>query len=167
MGHVGTDSVAEWVKAHAELSELARRRAALDWEEGTALLRAFRSGAHRHLGHASFSEYVERLFGYKSRAAEEKLRLAQALESLPEMNRALRDGELSWSAARELTRVTTPNERDWLRATHRKTVRQVERLVSGRTTGDLPGDPPDQIRSGSVRLITFRRSKRPRAEPRP
>ncbi len=24
-----------------------------------------RSGAHRHLGYASFAEYVERLFGYK------------------------------------------------------------------------------------------------------
>ena len=71
----------EWVKAHAELSELARRRAALDWEEGTALLRALRSGAHRHLWYASFAEYVERLFGYKPRATEEKLRVAQALES--------------------------------------------------------------------------------------
>ncbi len=143
MNHVGTGSGdSEWVKAHTELTELARRRAALDWEEGTALLRAFRSGAHRHLGHASFNEYVERLFGYKPRATEERLRAAQALESLPEMNRALRDGELSWSAARELTRVATPNtERDWLRATQGKTVRQVEKLVSGRNPGDRPGDP--------------------------
>ena len=69
MEQVGTGSGAvEWVAAHAELSELARRRAALDWEEGTALLRGLRSGAHRHLGYASFAEYVERLFGYKPRA---------------------------------------------------------------------------------------------------
>jgi hypothetical protein len=130
------------VKAHAELTELARRRAALDWEEGTAILRAYRSGAHRHLGHASFSEYIERLFGYKPRATEEKLRVAQALENLPETNLALRDGELNWSAARELTRVVTPStELDWLRAARGKTARQVERLVSGRKMGDRPGDP--------------------------
>ena len=140
---MGTGSGAcEWVKAHAELSELARRRAALDWEEGTALLRAYRSGAHRHLGYASFAEYVERLFGYKPRATEEKLRVAQALESLPEMSRALRDGELSWSAARELTRVATPGtENEWLGATQNKTVRQVERLVSGGKLGARPSDP--------------------------
>jgi hypothetical protein len=153
MEHVGTGSgvsspsgdraAQEWVKAHAELSELARRRATLDWEEGTALLRAYRSGAHRHLGYASFAEYIERLFGYKPRVTEEKLRAAQALESLPEMNRALRDGELTWSAARELTRVATPRtEREWLGAAFGKTVRQVERLVSGRKLGDRPGDPP-------------------------
>jgi hypothetical protein len=142
MEQVGTGSgVTEWVKAHAELTELARRRATLDWEEGTALLNAFRTGAHRHLGYASFAEYVERLFGYKPRVTEEKLRAAQALESLPEMNRALRDGELSWSAARELTRVATAaTEGEWLRATLGKTVRQVEKLVSGRKLGDRPGD---------------------------
>ena len=143
MGHIESDSGAsEWVKAHAELSELARRRAALDGEEGTALLRAFRCRAHRELGYASFAEYVERLFGYKRRVTEEKLRTARALESLPEVNRALRDGELSWSAARELTRVATAGtEENWLRATRGKTVRQVEKLVSGRKPGDRPGDP--------------------------
>ncbi len=65
----------------------------------SALLRAvFEAERICHLGYASFAEYVERLFGYKPRATEEKLRVAQALESLPEMNRALRDGELTWSA---------------------------------------------------------------------
>jgi hypothetical protein len=86
MNYVGTGSgECDWVKAHSELTALARCRAALDWEEGTALLRALRCGAHRHLGHASFAEYVERLFGYKPRATEDRLRAAQALESLPEM----------------------------------------------------------------------------------
>ena len=43
---------------------------------------------------------------------------------------------------RELTRVATPGtEKEGLGATLCKTVRQVERLVSGRKPGDRPGDP--------------------------
>jgi hypothetical protein len=115
------------------------------------LLQALRTGAHRHLGFGTFAEYVERLFGYRPRATEEKLRVARALESLPETNRALRDGELSWSAARELTRVSTPDtEKAWLSSARWKTVRQLERLVSGRTAGDLPTDP---VRPEARRLV--------------
>jgi hypothetical protein len=38
-------------------------------------------------GTAAFAEYVERVFGYKSRTTQEKLRVAEALESLPELAR--------------------------------------------------------------------------------
>jgi hypothetical protein len=139
------------VKAHAQLSELAKRRAAQDWEEGGLLLQALRTDAHRHLGFGTFAEYVERLFGYSPRATEEKLRVARSLESLPETDRALRDGEVSWSAARELTRVSTPDtEKAWLSSARRKTVRQLERLVSGRKSGDLPTDP---VRPEARRLV--------------
>jgi hypothetical protein len=96
---LGSRAASDWVKAHEELSSLAQRRAALDWEEGTALLQALRSEAHRHLGFGTFAEYVERLFGYGPRATEEKLRVATALEGLPEMDRDLRVGKLNWSAA--------------------------------------------------------------------
>jgi hypothetical protein len=129
------------VKAHAELTEHAKRRAAYDWEEGGLLLQALRTEAHRHLGFGTFSEYVERLFGYGPRTTEEKLRVARSLEDLPETDRALRDGELSWSAARELTRVATPaTESAWLSSAQKRTVRQLERLVSGCKPGDLPTD---------------------------
>jgi len=47
------------------------------------LLAALRSAAHAHLGYGSFSEYVERLFGYKPPSTQEKLRVAEALEELP------------------------------------------------------------------------------------
>src|SRR5688572_18189235 len=54
-------------QAHAAPSRLARERAALDVEEGRWLLCAWRSSAHVHVGYASFSEYVGRLFGYSAR----------------------------------------------------------------------------------------------------
>src|SRR5678816_1222413 len=106
---------ADWERAHAELVRLARTRAGLDSEEAHWLLIALRSGAHRRLGFASFLEYLERIFGYSPRFAQERLRVAEALEALPVMQQALAGGELCWSVVRELTRVaTSKTEADWL-----------------------------------------------------
>src|SRR5258706_7902728 len=134
----------DWKRAHEELFELAKSRARLDWQEGKALLFALRSGAHVMLGFGTFAEYVERLLGYRPRWTSERLRVAEALELLPEFDQALRDGAVSWSAVRELTRVAVPeNEHDWLKVAEGRTLRQVEELVSGHRLGDGPGDPAE------------------------
>src|SRR6266702_989444 len=120
----------DWRRAHEELSYLAKTRARHDWSEGVSMLQALRAGAHVHLGFASFAEYIERLFGYKPRWTQERVRMAESLESLPKLAQALRDGEVAWSVARELTRVATPdNETDWIRVAGGRTARQVEELV--------------------------------------
>ena len=68
--------------------------------------------------------FVERLCGYQARSTQEKLRVAEALEELPLITRALSNGELNWSAARELTRVAlSENECEWLTFASGKTVR--------------------------------------------
>src|SRR4051794_37017282 len=129
----------EWVRAHEALSRLATERAAADAEEGRCLLAALRSAAHLHLGYGSFGEYVERLFGYKPRSTQEKLRVAEALEELPVVARALEAGEVNWSAVRELTRVAVPEtESDWLEVARGKTVHQLEAIVAGKSPGDKP-----------------------------
>src|SRR5882762_10046122 len=134
----------DWRRAHEELSRLARCRARLDWEEGRSLLDALRSGAHLHLGFGSFGEYIERLFGYSRRSTEERLRVAEALERLPELEIALRDGRVSWSIVRELTRIATEeNESAWLDLARGRTVRQIEELVAGHKPGDRPEDARD------------------------
>jgi hypothetical protein len=58
-------------------------RASLDWDEGRSLLSALRFGAHLKLGFGSFFEYVERLFGYRPRFTQEKLRVAEECDELP------------------------------------------------------------------------------------
>jgi HNH endonuclease/Holliday junction resolvase RuvA-like protein len=132
----------DWLRAHAALTRLGRERAAADAEEGRWLLLAWRSGAHVHLGHGSFVEYVERLLGYSPRATREKLRVAEALERLPRSAQALEQGALSWCAARELTRVATADtEAAWLDAARGKTTRQIEALVAGKQPGEPPPDP--------------------------
>jgi hypothetical protein len=134
----------DWRLAHEDLSRLAGCRARLDWEEGASLLRALRAGAHLHLGFATFAEYIERIFGYKFRWTEERLRVAEALEGLSEIAQSLRDGAISWSAARELTRVAAPeSEHAWLEVARGRTVRQIEELVAGHQPGDAPDDPSD------------------------
>jgi len=134
----------DWRRAHEELSRLAKCRARLDWEESALLLDALRSGVHLHLGFGSFREYIERVLGYQPRTTQERLRVAEALERLPELGQALRDGTVSWSVVRELTRVATPeNEHAWLEVTRGRTLRQIEELVAGHRPGDRPDDPHD------------------------
>src|SRR5688500_10489642 len=112
-----------WVLAHEALSRLAKQRAQADAEEGRWLVEALRSAAHVHLGFSTFGEYVERLFGSSRRFTQERLRVAEALEHLPSMARALEEGALSWSAVRELTRVAVKQtERAWLEVAYGKTV---------------------------------------------
>ncbi|HSN21630.1 MAG TPA: hypothetical protein VLS49_13185 [Usitatibacter sp.] len=132
------DIVDDWQRAHAELLRIAKERLALDRDEGRWLLVAQRMGVHRRLGFASFVEYVERILGYSPKTTGDKLRVAAALEDLPE----LAASSLSWSALRELTRVATPvTEKEWIAATAGRSVRGIERMVSGRRPGDRPSDP--------------------------
>ena len=84
---------ASWQRAHDELLRLAKKRAGLDFEEGRWLLSALRSGTHVRLGYGSFQEYTERLFGYGPKLTQEKLRVAEALEELPETARELRPAD--------------------------------------------------------------------------
>jgi RuvA, C-terminal domain/HNH endonuclease len=143
----------DWRRAHEELSRLARCRARLDWEEGRSLLDALRSGAHLHLGFGSFGEYVERLLGYKQRSTDERLRVAEAVQNLPELGQALREGRVTWSVVRELTRVATPeNEHAWLDVARGRTVRQIEELVAGH----MPGDRPEDAYGSSLRRHVLR-----------
>ena len=145
MNKVGVERTeANWLVAHEALSRLARQRAAADAEEGRWLLAAQRAAAHVHLGFGAFAEYAERLFGYRPRTTHEKLRVATALESLPELSKSLEDGRLSWSAVRELTRVAVAEtESEWLELAAGKSLRQLEELVAGKHLGDAPSDPPD------------------------
>jgi hypothetical protein len=155
----------EWQAAHAALVELARTRAGLDYDEGRWLLSARRSQAHAQLGYGSFTEYIERLFGYSPRLTHDKLRVAEALERLPELAESLREGTASWSCVRELTRVATAEtERAWLEQSRGRTTREVEKLVCGHRPGSLPDEPPEaEVRRYSLRfevsgevLATFR-----------
>src|SRR5690242_18511130 len=134
----------DWREVDRGLRRVARQRAALDAEEARWLRAAVRLEVWRAVGQISMRAYLEDVLGYGPHGANERLRVADALGALPELEAALGAGEVSYSAVRELTRVATPaTERAWLAAADGKNLRDIEELVAGRRPGDLPGDPAD------------------------
>jgi HNH endonuclease len=136
---------ASWKQVHDELTRLALSKGVYDAEEARWLPVGKRVRVHEPLGYSTYLSYLEHVLGYGPRQASERLRVAEALTELPTMFEQLAQGELHWSAVRELTRVVVPDtECEWLAAAVGKTVRDVENMVSGRKKGDRPGDPPEE-----------------------
>lgn len=136
-----------WCEIHDQLEALSKCLAELDYDIGYWLLRAARHGVYRELGKATLAEYAEQMFGFEPHKTRERLRVAEALEVLPAMCAALREGRIAWSAARELTRVASPQtETAWLADVEGCNVRDIEKKVSGLPPGALPGEKKDPRR---------------------
>ena len=134
----------DWRAVDRALRSIAKRRAALDAEEARWLREAEALQIWRPLGMVSMLDYLERVLGYAPRTAQDRLRVARALGSLPGLTGALATGELAFSAVRELTRVVTPaTEAAWIARARGKNLREIEELVAHRKPGDTPDDPPD------------------------
>jgi len=133
----------DWRVIDRELRKVAGQRGQLDANEAFLLCCASRQEIWRKVGRASFLEYLEDVLGYTPKCARERLRVACALDAVPEIAEALATGEQSYSAVRELTRVATPEtQAAWREAARGKNVRQIEELVSVHAPGDQPSDPP-------------------------
>jgi hypothetical protein len=132
------------VKLHTKLKRIARARAFLDVQEAAALRDAQRLQLWKQFGYTSLVDYMHRELGYTPRAAEDRLRVANALPELPKLTEALQSGHLNFSQVRELARVVTPEtEQAWIGKAKDLNVREVERAVAGHVKGDLPEDPID------------------------
>ena len=117
MSETPSRETSQWQVAHAALARLSRQRAGLDFEEGECLLSAKRASVHTRLGYGSFFEYIERLFGYSPRVTHDKLRVAEALEGLPESRSRCATGRRhgrasvssrAWRRAKRSKRGSTP-----------------------------------------------------------
>ena len=138
------ETVSDWSQVHRRITELAAERARHERELGRWLLAAERLGVPMRAGYGSLREYAERVVGLNGRQTEERLRVARALAALPLVDRALGSGQLSWSAARELTRVAVPRtEKAWLGWAKGRRCREIEKAVAARRSGDSPTDRPD------------------------
>ena len=132
-----------WRDHDRQLLAVAARRAALDAEELALIRKAISIQIWRSLGMISMREYLERRMGYGPQVAAERLRVADALDGLPVIEAALKSGELSYSAVRELTRIATrKTEEAWVDACRDKVLRQIEELVAEREPGDAPDTRP-------------------------
>jgi hypothetical protein len=139
-----TDSHEEWRDIDRKLRVIAKKRSALDAVEAQLLREADRVEIWLEYGCVSLMQYMERVLGYGPKAAQDRIRVAEALEELPGLSQALARDDLKFTAIRELTRVATPRtEHAWRDQAIGKSLREVECMVSGRQKGDLPTDPPD------------------------
>ncbi|HEY5949574.1 MAG TPA: hypothetical protein VIV40_28965, partial [Kofleriaceae bacterium] len=127
-----------------QLRTIAKKKAGLEVEEAKWLREAERLRVWRKLGFSTALEYLEDVFGYAPRTAMERLRVAKELGELTDLEAEVRAGELPWSAAKELSRVMTPNTQvAWLAAARGKNLRDIEELVAGHKKGDAPESPKD------------------------
>src|SRR6478609_10584995 len=127
-----------------QLRRLAKQRAGLDAEEARWLRRAENQNSWRALGYVHALEYLEEVFGYAPRTAQEKLRVARELGNLSELEAELEAGNMPYSIVREITRVATPKTEDsWIERARGRNYRQVAQMLSGRKKGDKPTDAPD------------------------
>ena len=140
-----------WMMLHERLVAGAKQRLALEAAEARDLVYAEEAEIWRRFGYISMLEYMQRELFYEGHTARERLRVANKLFELPVLAEAFREGELSFSALKELTRIVVPEtEEVWREAAAGKTAREVERMVSGLREGALPGDRPDP------KLVKFR-----------
>jgi hypothetical protein len=144
----------EWRTVDRALRVIAKRRAQLDVVEARYLREALALEIWKPLGMVSALDYLERVLDYSPHAARERLRVAVALGELPQLGEALARNELSFSAVRELTRITIPEtQAEWIAAAKGKNQREVEELVAGRARGSRPSDPADpDLRPRSLHL---------------
>jgi 5-methylcytosine-specific restriction endonuclease McrA len=85
---------------------------------------------YRNLGYASIHQYAELALGFKKSKTSQFLRLSESLKALPELRRTMAAGELSWTKAREVAKVATPEtEAVWIREAKQANSRALEARV--------------------------------------
>ncbi|MFT3694136.1 MAG: HNH endonuclease signature motif containing protein [Kofleriaceae bacterium] len=150
------DGVGTWQEIDFALRALAMDRCELDAREAPLLRDVIRGDVWRHASKVSLYAYLEDVLGYGPKVARDRVRVAMALESLPETSRALANGEHSYTAVRELTRIVKPEtEVEWLDAIRGCNSARVQELVSMHKEGDRPSDPEDPQVKKCVVMIEF------------
>ena len=122
----------------ARLRDLATRARQAEAELAYALLDMREKGLYRLLGFSRLGDYAEARLDMPAGKARELAELARRLGSLPAVERAFRQGELSWTKARQVARVATAeNEASWIDRAKAMTSRELEAEVA-RAKGDTP-----------------------------
>ncbi len=147
MGSASPDPSAD-ADPDEELFELGERcaeaymEAAVLESEAMALLAQFdRREGWRPQGFGSAAEWLAWRTGVTLGTARERVRTALALTQLPQTSAAMRNGELSFSKVRALTRAATPaNEETLLELARSGSAAMLERVVRGWKKLDRAGE---------------------------
>jgi hypothetical protein len=91
-------------------------------------------------------------FGLGVRETRERVRVGRALRTLPRIEQAFIHGELSYSRAREFTRVATAQtESDWLALAQTLDMRAFERRVAGARAAQVSADGVGEVTADAER----------------
>ena len=113
-------------RLEAALTELQRA------EKNAVLLfgEILRRKLYRDLGYSSIQAYAAEALGFSPSKTSQFVRLAGALEELPQLRRSVAAGELGWTKAREVAKVATPaSEEKWIAEAERSSSRRLEQTV--------------------------------------
>ena len=103
---------------------------------------------YQALGFPDVVEFARKRLGMGRRRTYQLLATGRHLAELPRVDRAFARGELSWSKARCIARVATPDtEQAWVERARLASQEQVETIVSG----CHKGDPPPRLGEGLPR----------------
>jgi hypothetical protein len=117
-------------RLEAEITTLAGHLAAAECRWLLMVAEFDRRKGYEQWGCWCASQWLGWKCGLEARAAQEKVRVARALDDLPAITEAFGKGELSYSQVRALTRVAEPvTEADLLMIARHATAAQLERLV--------------------------------------
>ena len=92
----------------SRLIDAARRHHLEERNIAYWLLEIEERSLHKERGFSSIGDYAMELVGIKPRKAQYLVFIASRLEKLPLIRAAFDSGELSWTKAREITGVATP-----------------------------------------------------------
>lgn len=136
---------------HAELIAALRQRRAAEHTAARLLRQVADESLHQRLGYASIYDYAEQALDLSVRQARGLMQIGGMLRSLPALDAAFAAGTISWTKARELIRVVTPDtEAAWVAAATANTSRALEVMVSKAQVGEAPR-PLDDDPRGSAR----------------
>lgn len=131
---------------HADRS-LRRSLAALENAHKCAALwfgEVMKRHLYREFGCSSIYQYATERLGFSRSRTRDFVLLARKLEDLPEVKRAVADGDLGYTKARELMKVVTPQTQEpWLEAAkkpRRELVREVKRAKQAARVNPAQGE---------------------------
>src|SRR5215813_11615738 len=121
------------------------------------LIREFDARGGWNNGFRSCAAWLSWRIGLDLGAARERVRVARALGTLPQLAHALARGELSYAKVRALTRVATPDtEERLLKVGRALTADHVERIVRGWRRVDRIAEAKETARRHKSRALHVR-----------
>jgi hypothetical protein len=135
--------------ADGRLRELVASRAQVRPVLGALAAALLSRRGFEPLGFRCLGDWSRERLGVGARAVREWARVWRALEELPLLREAVRSGEVSWTVARLIVSIATPeNEAACLETVRGRTVRAVEMLL--RAVAPVDGSPGEPEREDRV-----------------